>query len=216
MEKGEFLYMSSFVETKIEKLARHKQYASSFIKYSNRQLSRVYPKGLTRMDSSNYDPMVMWNAGSQMVALNYQTGGKCMRVCNVAGVSTIKDRSNYLIYDSLSLPLSLSLSLSSLSLSDKPMQLNDGRFMQNGRCGYVLMPDCMFEPGFNPMDTTTHTKTTPITLTIEILAGRHLMRQGRGICSPLVEVEICGIEADDASFRTPPCSKQWRMEELFC
>ena len=76
MEKGEFLYMSSFVETKIEKLARHKQYASSFIKYSNRQLSRVYPKGLTRMDSSNYDPMVMWNAGSQMVALNYQTGGQ--------------------------------------------------------------------------------------------------------------------------------------------
>ena len=69
--------MSSFVETKIEKLARHKQYASSFVKYSNRQLSRVYPKGLTRMDSSNYEPMIMWNAGSQMVALNYQTGGKC-------------------------------------------------------------------------------------------------------------------------------------------
>ena len=81
MEKGEFLYMSSFVETKIEKLARHKQYASSFIKYSNRQLSRVYPKGLTRMDSSNYDPMPMWNAGSQMVALNYQTGGGCGLLC---------------------------------------------------------------------------------------------------------------------------------------
>ena len=95
----------------------------------------------------------------------------------------------------------------SLSLSDKPMQLNDGRFMQNGRCGYVLMPDCMFEPGFNPMDTTTHIKTTPITLIIEILAGRHLIRQGRGICSPLVEVEICGIEQDDATFKTPTCSK---------
>jgi hypothetical protein len=94
-----------------------------------------------------------------------------------------------------------------LLLSDKPMQLNDGRFMQNGRCGYVLMPDCMFEPGFNPIDTTTHTKTTPITLIIEILAGRHLIRLGRGICSPLVEVEVCGIEADDATFRTPTCSK---------
>ena len=87
------------------------------------------------------------------------------------------------------------------------MQLNDGRFMQNGRCGYVLMPDCMFEPGFNPMDTTTHTKATPITLTIQIIGGRHLVRQGRGICSPLVEVEICGIEADDTFFRTHPCSK---------
>ena len=76
METGQYLHMSSFVETKIEKLARHKQYASAFVKYSNRQLSRVYPKGLTRMDSSNYDPIVMWNAGSQMVALNYQTGGE--------------------------------------------------------------------------------------------------------------------------------------------
>ena len=75
MDKLAYLYMSSFVETKIEKLARHKQYGSAFTKYSNRQLSRVYPKGLTRMDSSNYDPMIMWNAGSQMVALNYQTGG---------------------------------------------------------------------------------------------------------------------------------------------
>ena len=81
--------------------------------------------------------------------------------------------------------------------------------MQNGRCGYVLMPDCMFEAGFNPMDTTTHTKATPITLNIEVIAGRHLVRQGRGICSPLVEVEICGVEADDAFYRTPTCSKHF-------
>ena len=92
-------------------------------------------------------------------------------------------------------------------LSDKPMQLNEGRFMQNGRCGYVLMPDCMFEPGFNPLDMTTHTGTTPITLTIQIIGGRHLVRQGRGICSPLVEVEVCGIDADWAKFRTSTCSK---------
>ena len=53
------------------------------------QLSRVYPKG-SRVDSSNYDPQPMWNAGSQMVALNFQT-------------------------------------------ADKPMQLNEGKFLQNGR-----------------------------------------------------------------------------------
>ena len=57
-------------------------------RYSSQQLSRVYPKG-SRVDSSNYDPQPMWNAGSQMVALNFQTG-------------------------------------------DKPMQLNEGKFMQNG------------------------------------------------------------------------------------
>jgi len=36
-------------------------------------LSRIYPKG-TRVDSSNYIPTPAWSAGSQLVALNYQTG----------------------------------------------------------------------------------------------------------------------------------------------
>lgn len=43
--------------------------------YNKRQMSRVYPKG-TRMDSSNYMPQMFWNAGCQMVALNFQTMGK--------------------------------------------------------------------------------------------------------------------------------------------
>jgi phosphatidylinositol phospholipase C delta len=34
--------------------------------------SRIYPKG-TRVDSSNLDPCPAWAAGSQLVALNYQT-----------------------------------------------------------------------------------------------------------------------------------------------
>ena len=55
-----------------------------------------------------------------------------------------------------------------VSLSDKPMHINEGRFCQNGKCGYVLMPNCMFEPGFNPMDVSTHTKCTPITLSIQV------------------------------------------------
>ena len=92
-------------------------------------------------------------------------------------------------------------------ITDKQMHLNEGRFLQNGRCGYVLKPDCMLEPGFNPLDTTTHTKATPITLTIQIIGGRHLIRPSRGICSPLVEVEVCGIDADWAKFRTSTCSK---------
>ena len=35
---------------------------------------RAYPKA-SRVDSSNYDPQVMWNAGVQMVALNFQKPG---------------------------------------------------------------------------------------------------------------------------------------------
>ena len=32
----------------------------------------VYPAGF-RVNSSNYDPVQMWNVGAQLVALNYQT-----------------------------------------------------------------------------------------------------------------------------------------------
>ena len=45
----------------------------------HRQLSRVYPKG-TRFDSSNYDPVMFWNFGCQMVALNYQTPDRSMQI----------------------------------------------------------------------------------------------------------------------------------------
>ena len=79
--------------------------------------------------------------------------------------------------------------------------------MQNARCGYVLMPDCMFDPGFNPLDPSTHISCTPITIYIQIIAGRHLVRTGRGICSPLVEVEVVGIDADWAKFKTSTCSE---------
>lgn len=40
--------------------------------YNSRCISRIYPKG-TRFDSSNYDPILPWYAGCQVVALNYQT-----------------------------------------------------------------------------------------------------------------------------------------------
>ena len=32
------------------------------------------------------------------------------------------------------------------------MQLNEGKFLQNGRCGYVLKPNFMFQEDFNPND----------------------------------------------------------------
>ncbi|TRY92494.1 hypothetical protein DNTS_028195 [Danionella cerebrum] len=58
--------MSSFVETKaLEHLTK------TPVEYNKFQLSRIYPKG-TRVDSSNYMPQVFWNAGCQLVALNFQ------------------------------------------------------------------------------------------------------------------------------------------------
>ncbi|CAH0387583.1 unnamed protein product [Bemisia tabaci] len=62
--------MSSFAEN--TGLGYLKSQAIEFVNYNKRQMSRIYPKG-TRADSSNYMPQVFWNAGCQMVSLNFQT-----------------------------------------------------------------------------------------------------------------------------------------------
>ncbi|XP_034530227.1 1-phosphatidylinositol 4,5-bisphosphate phosphodiesterase beta-2 [Notolabrus celidotus] len=69
-KKNKSYVISSFVETKGEAMIA--KTAVEFVEYNKRQMSRIYPKG-TRMDSSNYSPQTYWNAGCQMVALNYQT-----------------------------------------------------------------------------------------------------------------------------------------------
>ncbi|GFW13447.1 1-phosphatidylinositol 4,5-bisphosphate phosphodiesterase gamma-1 [Trichonephila clavipes] len=114
------------------------------VKYHRLQFSRVYPKG-SRIDSSNYDPVKMWNAGVQMVALNYQTGGKC---------------------------------------------------------GYVLKPKCLFDDEFDPFDRSTLRNVEPLTLTVQIIAARHLMKNSKGIVSPFVEAELVGADYDCYRFKT--------------
>uniref|UniRef100_A0AAR2KHU3 Phosphoinositide phospholipase C n=1 Tax=Pygocentrus nattereri TaxID=42514 RepID=A0AAR2KHU3_PYGNA len=70
MSKSKSYHMSSFVETKALELLTKSPV--EFVEYNKLQLSRIYPKG-TRVDSSNYMPQVFWNAGCQLVALNFQT-----------------------------------------------------------------------------------------------------------------------------------------------
>lgn len=102
-----FYEMSSFPENKAEKLICQQE-RKFFLKYHQVQFSRVYPKS-QRIDSSNFNPINIWNCGSQMVALNFQTG-------------------------------------------DKPMQLNQSKFRDNGKCGYLLKPDFMLHDDFDPND----------------------------------------------------------------
>ncbi|XP_022209128.1 1-phosphatidylinositol 4,5-bisphosphate phosphodiesterase gamma-1 [Drosophila obscura] len=73
-----FQEMSSFPETKAEKQF-FQQNTQLFLSYHRNQISRVYPKG-QRLDSSNFNPVPFWNIGSQMIALNYQTGDKAMQL----------------------------------------------------------------------------------------------------------------------------------------
>lgn len=66
--------MSSFDEKQATTLLKERPI--EFVNYNKSQLSRVYPAG-TRFDSSNFMPQVFWNAGCQLVAINYQTLGDC-------------------------------------------------------------------------------------------------------------------------------------------
>lgn len=98
----------------------------------------------------------MWNSGSQMVALNYQT-------------------------------------------PDKPMQLNQAKFRDNGNCGYLLKPEFMFRDDFDPYDKNTLVGVEPMIISIRIIGARHLSKSGRGTASPYVEVEIVGAEFDSGT-----------------
>uniref|UniRef100_A0A667ZS93 Phosphoinositide phospholipase C n=1 Tax=Myripristis murdjan TaxID=586833 RepID=A0A667ZS93_9TELE len=105
-----FYEMSSFKEGKAVKLAEES--ANGYIHHNMDKLSRIYPAGL-RTDSSNYNPVPLWNAGCQIVALNFQT--PCAE-----------------------------------------MDVNQGRFVCNGKSGYILKPSFLRDGA---------TEFDPITLT---------------------------------------------------
>lgn len=84
--------ISSFVESQATALL--KESPVEFVNYNKRQLSRIYPRG-TRVDSSNFLPQVFWNAGCQLVALNFQTLDLAMQI-NL-GIFEYNGRSGYIL-----------------------------------------------------------------------------------------------------------------------
>ncbi|XP_056287426.1 1-phosphatidylinositol 4,5-bisphosphate phosphodiesterase delta-4 isoform X2 [Pseudoliparis swirei] len=72
---SKFYEVASFTESKARKHLR--EAGTEFVHHNSRQLTRVYPSGF-RTDSSNFNPQEMWNAGCQIVALNFQTAGEGM------------------------------------------------------------------------------------------------------------------------------------------
>uniref|UniRef100_A0AAF5Q389 Phosphoinositide phospholipase C n=1 Tax=Wuchereria bancrofti TaxID=6293 RepID=A0AAF5Q389_WUCBA len=87
---------------------------------------------------------------------------------------------------------------------DRSMQLNQGKFMANGQCGYVLKPSYMIDEMFSPDAAEVVSTSCPIILTVHVVGGQHLSRKdrNRGICSPTVTVEVVGLPADSTSVRT--------------
>ncbi|CDP14020.1 unnamed protein product [Coffea canephora] len=67
----------SLSELELEKAAV--THAKEIISFTQRNLLRVYPKGI-RFDSSNYNPLIGWMHGAQMVALNMQGYGRSLWV----------------------------------------------------------------------------------------------------------------------------------------
>ncbi|XP_076227127.1 phospholipase C at 21C isoform X4 [Nomia melanderi] len=91
-KKNRMYEMSSFDEKQATTLLKEKPL--EFVNYNKHQLSRVYPAG-TRFDSSNFMPQVFWNAGCQLVALNYQTLDLAMQL-NL-GIFEYNQRCGYLM-----------------------------------------------------------------------------------------------------------------------
>uniref|UniRef100_A0A8C5WFY4 Phosphoinositide phospholipase C n=1 Tax=Leptobrachium leishanense TaxID=445787 RepID=A0A8C5WFY4_9ANUR len=148
-QPGNVCEMSSFSEDKIRKLI--KDSGNALVRYNTRQLSRIYPDGL-RTNSSNYSPQEMWNAGCQLVALNFQTPGY-------------------------------------------KMDLNHGRFQDNGVCGYILKPSFLRQKNtsFNPETACNNMKV----LHVRIISAQQLPKLNKekpsSIVDPFVRVEIHSV-----------------------
>ncbi|XP_032125857.1 1-phosphatidylinositol 4,5-bisphosphate phosphodiesterase delta-3 [Sapajus apella] len=78
------------------------------------------------------------------------------------------------------------------------MDLNAGRFLVNGQCGYVLKPACLRQPDstFDPE----YPGPPRTTLSIQVLTAQQLPKlnaeKPHSIVDPLVRVEIHGVPAD--------------------
>lgn len=138
-------YMHSFSESKVRSLVRQHRDQKWTI-YNQSHMTRTFPAG-SRMDSSNYSPMLAWSTGCQMAALNFQT-------------------------------------------ADSSLFLNDGRFRENGGCGYVLKPSTL-------MIKDEFTQLSPVHLSVRVLSGSCLPKpkgQLKGECiSPYVQVSVYDI-----------------------
>ncbi|XP_004500490.1 phosphoinositide phospholipase C 2 isoform X1 [Cicer arietinum] len=65
----------SLSESQLEKAAE--TYGKEIVRFTQRNILRVYPKG-TRITSSNYNPLIGWMHGAQMVAFNMQGYGRSL------------------------------------------------------------------------------------------------------------------------------------------
>ncbi|XP_072180700.1 1-phosphatidylinositol 4,5-bisphosphate phosphodiesterase delta-4-like [Diadema setosum] len=146
-EKYKCHQMSSFAEGKAFDLAENKP--QEYVEHNKIFVSRIYPGGL-RTNSSNYNPVGMWNVGAQIVALNFQT--PC-----------------------------------------EEMDLNQGKFLQNGKSGFILKPVFLRKPNmqFDPSKPgDQYTQRVKIT----VISGQQFPKPGsqKEVIDPYVKLFVWG------------------------
>lgn len=148
--RSQTYFMHSFSENQVRSLCRHKK-SNAWISYNQTHMSRTYPAG-ARVDSSNYNPLLAWSTGCQMVALNFQT-------------------------------------------QDAFLKLNDGRFRENGNCGYVLKPSSLM------IKNGKRQRISGARLTIRVLSGHCLPKPNGakvGDCiDPYVKIAVYDVTSDE-------------------
>lgn len=116
-------YMHSFSERVVHKFSIDNTLRAGWMSFNRTHMTRTYPSYITRLASTNYNPLPAWSVGSQLVALNLQ-------------------------------------------IPDPSTRLNDGRFRENGGCGYVLKPNSITMVDASPPH--------PVTLYVKVLCGNCL------------------------------------------
>jgi phosphatidylinositol phospholipase C delta len=157
-------YMHSFSENKVRSLAR-KTDRMTWTVYNETHLSRTYPGG-SRVDSSNYLPILPWSLGCQLVALNFQT-------------------------------------------NDVGLKLNDGRFRENGHCGYVLKPNTVLEMHYKEESNDLES----LKVSVRVLTGACIPKPNEEmngeVINPYVKVSMYDVKNGDRagfqSFDTGVC-----------
>uniref|UniRef100_A0A673IEQ0 Phosphoinositide phospholipase C n=1 Tax=Sinocyclocheilus rhinocerous TaxID=307959 RepID=A0A673IEQ0_9TELE len=120
----------------------------------------------------------------------------------------------FIIYPCFQTPLNLFLSLKWFTVAlnfqtpCKEMELNQGRFLPNGKCGYMLKPEFQRDPAsqFDPKNLSVGPWLQKKTLHVMIISAQQLPKinkdKQKSIVDPLVRVEIYGVPADNASKQT--------------
>lgn len=170
---------SSVGESRMLKLVKPGQRSAGLSSYALEHLIRCYPAG-TRVESTNYDPCPAWNAGIQIVALNFQTNGRSVWLNQ--GKFMDNNASGYVL---------------------KPSSMLNQRV-----CGRPGKPDAgvaggaFWDLSFNPREERADR------LTLTVLSAHWLPKplgqnaQRSEVIDPFVEISIAGFDQDSSVQKT--------------